>query len=118
MARTSVTPQQLTLAGLAPTMTAPAGEGADNGDVVDYGRNILVVSNSGTSAVTVTVETPETVDGDLAIADRAVPVAAGATVLIPLTSVHYRQISGPDAGRVYIDYGTGAADLTRAIVSY
>jgi len=118
MARTSVTPQAVTLAGLAPTMTAPAGEGADNGDVVDFGRNLLIVTNSGSAAISVTIETPETIDGDLSISDRVVSVAVGATVLIPLTSRHYQQVSGDDQGRIYIDYGTGAAtDLTRAVVS-
>jgi hypothetical protein len=117
MARTDVTPQALTLAGLAPVMTAPAGTGAGSGDVVDYGRNILVVTNDDANPTIVTVETPETVDGDLEIEDRTVSVAAGATALIPLTSTHYRQLSGADAGRVYIDYSNVTA-VTRAIVSF
>lgn len=117
MARTSVTPQVMGLAGLAPAFTAPAGTTPSTGDVVDYGRNLLVVKNGDTNPCVVTVETPENVDGDLAIADRTVSVAAGATALIPLTSPHYRQLSGTDAGRVYIDY-SNVTSVTRAIVSY
>lgn len=115
MARTSVTPQAMTLDGLAPALTAPT-TGAGNGDVIPYGRNLLVVTNTAASSGTVTVETPELVDGDLQIEDRVVTVPANATALIPLTSPHYRQLSGVDAGSVYVDYS--AATLTRAVVSY
>jgi hypothetical protein len=117
MARTSVTPQAVTLAGLAPNMTAPAGTGPSSGDVVDYGRNFLIVKNGDTNPSVVTVETPESVDGDLAIADRTVTVAAGALELIPLTSVHYKQLTGTDVGRVYVDY-SNVTNVTRAVVSF
>jgi hypothetical protein len=106
----------MTLVGLAPTLTAPAAIGAAGGDVVDFGRNILVVVNGSASALAVTVETPETVDG-LAIEDREVSVAAGKTALIPLYSPHYKQLSGADTGRVYIDYDA-VTTITRAIVSF
>lgn len=121
MARTSVTTQPIVLAGLVPTMTAPAGTGSTSGDIVDVGRNMLVVKNADASSMTVTVETPETIDGDLDIEDRTVTVAAGATAYIPLTSTHYRQTaasatSPTDVGRAYVDYSS-VTSLTRAVVS-
>lgn len=121
MARVDVTTQAMVAAGLAPVLTSPT---IDN-DVVDVGRNFLMVANAGAAAVTVTIETPETVDG-LDIADRTVSVAAGATELIPLTSTHYRQTTASadaavDAGRAYVNYTPGAGDtvddITRAVVS-
>lgn len=115
MARTSVTTQPIVFAGLVPSMTAPAGTGSTSGDIVDVGRNILVVKNGDVSSMTVTVETPETVDG-LDIADRTVTVAAGATAYIPLTSTHYRQpVGSADAGRAYVDYSS-VTSVTRAVM--
>lgn len=122
MARVSQTTQVMALAGLAPVLTSPT---VDN-DVVDVGRVFLMVKNAGAAAATVVVETPETVDGDLAIADRTVSVAAGATELIPVTSNHYRQTAASaaapaDIGRAYVDYTPGGgdvlSDITRAVVS-
>ncbi|HEY9353005.1 MAG TPA: hypothetical protein VIP28_07140, partial [Nocardioides sp.] len=47
---------------------------------------LLVVKNTDASSKTVTLATPETVDGDLAVADRAVTVAATTGLsLIPIT---------------------------------
>jgi hypothetical protein len=106
----------MVLAGLAPVLTAPT---VDN-DVVDVGRCFLMVDNASGSSVTVTVVTPETVDG-LAITDRAVAVAAGGIELIPLTSTHYRQSAASadvpsDAGRAYVNY-SAVASVTRGVIS-
>ncbi len=75
--------QQISIAGLTPTMVAAAG----GGDTVPAGdRNFLLVRNGGGSGITVTVTTPGTVGG-LAIADATVSVGAGADKLIgPLTA--------------------------------
>lgn len=70
------------------------------GDACATGSDVkLLVKNGDASSHTVTLVTPGTVDGDLAIADRAVTVAAGATVAVPVTD-RYR------------DPATGLASLT------
>jgi len=60
---------------------------------------LLVVNNADASAHTVTLATPGTVDG-LAVADRAVEVAAGTEAVIPVTD-RYRDSS---TGRCAITY--------------
>lgn len=70
------------------------------GDQCATGSDVkLLVKNGDVASHTVTLVTPGTVDGDLAIADRAVTVAAGATVAVPVTD-RYR------------DPATGLASLT------
>ncbi|TDP97648.1 hypothetical protein [Labedaea rhizosphaerae] len=114
MARTSVAAQSVPGAGLKPTLTAPTVDG----DVVPVGRYYLAVVNAGSGAITVTVQTPEKVSGDLDVAERvvAVPVDPVPT-LIPLSSTAYRRpIGGPDPGRAYVDY-SAVASVTRAVVT-
>ncbi|MFF3857529.1 hypothetical protein [Micromonospora sp. NPDC002575] len=60
---------------------------------------LLLVRNGDSSSHTVTLVTPGTVNG-LAIADRPVPVAAGAVEAIPVTN-DYRN---PATGRASITY--------------
>lgn len=60
---------------------------------------LLVVNNADASSHTVTLATPGTVDG-LAVADRAIPVAAGAEAVIPVTD-RYRDSA---TGRCSITY--------------
>lgn len=113
--RVSVTTQPVPLAGLALVHTAPTVDG----DIVDVGRgDFLSVINGGGASITVTVQTPGVVDGDLAIADRTVTVPVGTTPkLIPLTSNQYKQAVGSaDAGRAYVDY-SAIASVTRAVGS-
>lgn len=75
---------------------------AGGGDDCEAGAGvILIVKNTDASTKTVTLVTPETVDGDLAVADRAVVVAATTGFeLIPVTS-RYRD---PVTGRASITY--------------
>jgi hypothetical protein len=75
----------------------PATSGGD--DAPTGAGVLLVVKNADASSHTVTLVTPGTVNG-LAIADRAVAVAAGKTELIPLTA-DYRD---PATGRAAITY--------------
>lgn len=71
------------------------------GDDAQTGAGVvLVVKNADASSHTVTLVTPGTVDGDLAVTDRAITVAAGKTELIPLTGT-YRN---PSTGRANITY--------------
>jgi len=71
------------------------------GDTAATGAGVLLaVKNADAASHTVTVATPQVVDGDLAVADRAVVVPAGSTVLIPLTA-RYRD---PATGLAAITY--------------
>lgn len=105
MAALSTTVAPLT--GGTVTFTAAAG----GGDTCQTGAGVLLlVKNGDSSDHTVTLATPGTVNG-LAIADRAVVVAAGAEVAIPITS-DYRD---PSTGRCAITYD-GVTSVTVAVV--
>jgi len=113
VARQSVTTQPVPLSGLALAHTAPNADG----DIVDVVRGgFLSVINGGTGPITVTVQTPGLVDGDLAIADRTVTVPVGTTPkLIPLTSAKYKQpVGDANAGRALVDY-SAVTSVTRAV---
>lgn len=115
MARVDVTTEEITRAGLVPTLTAPTVDG----DVVDAGRVALMVTNNGAAAHTVTVQSPVTVDG-LDVEELTVSVAVGDTVLIgPWPRRTFGRPAGTaDEGRVYVDYDTGSdADLVRTAVT-
>ncbi|WP_432124061.1 hypothetical protein [Streptomyces sp. C10-9-1] len=78
----------------------PFASAAGGGDDCQTGTGVLLmVRNGDSSSHTVTLVTPGTVNG-LAIADRPVPVAAGAVAAIPVTS-DYRD---PSTGRASITY--------------
>lgn len=114
-ARLTPATQPMTLGGLLPTYSAVSADG----DVAEVGRTFLSVINGGGAPITVTVQTPGVVDGDLAIADRVVTVPVGTTPkLIPLTSTNYRQpvAAVADAGKAYVDY-SATTSVTRAVVS-
>lgn len=96
------------MAALATTVVPLAGvrfddklvAAAGGGDTAQTGAGVfLVVKNGDSGAHTVTIATPETVDG-LAVADRALAVAAGQTAVIPVTD-RYRN---PSTGRAAITY--------------
>lgn len=82
---------------------------AGGGDTCETGKNVkLLVRNGGATTPTVTIATPETVDGDLAVADRVVTIPANATLFaIPVTD-RYRN---PSTGRANITYSS-PTDLT------
>ncbi|WP_327047291.1 hypothetical protein OG320_05200 [Microbispora sp. NBC_01189] len=97
----TLTTQVIPLTGLAIAFTNAAG----GGDQCATGDGVaLLVRNNDASATTVTLVTPEQIDGDLAVADRAVSVAAGATAAIPMTSR-------------YLDPATGLASITYSKVT-
>ena len=76
-----------------------------SGDQCATGEDVkLLVKNGAGSSITGTLGTPGTVDGDLAIADRTVTVAAGATGGIRVTD-RYR------------DPATGLASVTWSSVT-
>jgi hypothetical protein len=94
MAALSTTVVPLTGAAVAYTAAAGGGDTCQTG-----GGVLLLVKNDDASPHTVTLVTPGSFKG-LAIADRAVAVAAGAEVAIPVTT-DYRD---PATGRASITY--------------
>lgn len=86
----TVATQVVPVTGLTPAYSA-ASAGGDK--VAPSDRTVLHVKNGSAGAVTVTLVTPGTLQGDLAIADRAVSVAAGAESFIAVTD-DYRGSDG------------------------
>lgn len=103
----ALTTTVMPLGGAAVSYTAAAS----GGDTCLTGAGVLLlVKNGDSGAHTVTLATPGTVNG-LAIADRAVSVAAGAEVGIPVTG-DYRD---PSTGLASITYD-GVTSVTVAVV--
>lgn len=96
-------------AGAAITFGNAAASGGDK-CVPGDGVKLLVKNGSG-SSITVTLTTPGAVDGDLAIADRTLAVAAGVTSGIPITD-RYRD---PATGLASIGYSS-ATTVTVAVI--
>jgi hypothetical protein len=86
-----------------------AGSGGDKSAVGD--GVVLIVKNGDSSAHTVTMATPGTVDS-LAVADRAVAVAAGDTGYIPVLD-EYRD---PSDGLAHFTYDATPSTLTVAVI--
>lgn len=72
MARTTLTVQNIDRVGLTPALAAA---NADGSSFANDGRTYLQVKNGSGAPITVTVQTPGTVDG-LAVADLTVTVPA------------------------------------------
>lgn len=73
----------------------------------------LLVRNTDGSSKTVTLATPQTVDGDLAVADRTFTVAATSGIhVIPVPDL-YRN---PATGRAAITYPDGVTGLSVCVV--
>ena len=82
------------------TLTLVAASGG--GDKCAAGAGcFLVVTNGGGSSITVTLVTPQVERGDLALADRAVTVAAGATKVIAVPDFY---ANPADSGLCSITY--------------
>lgn len=97
MARTALTVNQISRAGVA---LGPTAANVDGHSLVHYDNLILYVANGGGSPITVTIQTPGTVDS-LAVADRTVTVPNGSNRFIgPFPKAHYRQSDGT----VYVDF--------------
>ncbi len=81
------------------SVTANLTAASAGGDTAPVGPGrVLAVRNADAAPHTVTIATPGTVSG-LAVADAVMPVAAGATSLIPLVAA----MRGTD-GRAHITY--------------
>lgn len=91
MARTAITPQKASSAGLALAMEP----GNVDGHSVPIERGvILVVTNGSAGTINATLVTPGSADGDLALPDRVVAVPAGATRYFGNLDAVYRQVDG------------------------
>lgn len=101
MARTALTVTPITRTGTAATLTAA---NVDGHSVANNGRSIYIeVNNGGAGAITVTVQTPQQVNG-LAVAELAVTLNAGERKKIgPFPKATFDQ-SGADAGKVFVDF--------------
>lgn len=80
----------------------------EGGDTVPGGVLLAVTNSHATNPRTVTLVTAPVVDGDLAIADRAIVVAALTTEIVRVP----RSYQDPETGRVSITYSDDAADIT------
>lgn len=107
MARTALTAQSVTSAGLTPSYAAA---NVDGHSYQPTAGRLLHVKNGGAGSITVTLPTPGTVDG-LAVSDRTVTIGAGAEKLIGVgRGAAYRQ----DGGVVYVDF-SGVTSVTVAL---
>jgi|SRR5215217_3615713 len=113
MARVSVTTQPVTRTGTATVLTGPTVDG----DIIDTGRTMLYVLNGSGAPITVTVQTPLTVDG-LDVADLTVTVpAAGFRIIGPFpVGTFGRAYGDANAGRAYVDYSS-VTSVTRGVIS-
>lgn len=99
MARTDLTAQQIARTGLAPSYVA--ADGSNQNAFFNDGRTFLHVKNGGGSSITVTIDTPITVDGVLAVGNLAVGVTNGQERFIgPFPTNIYNQSDG----RVHVDW--------------
>ena len=106
MARTAVTPQNVTSAGVV-LATEPANV---DGNSIKTGT-LFQVTNGSAASINVTVVTPGLIDGDLAIPDRVIAVAAAATRLIGRLGPVYHQSDGT----VHINYSAVTSVTVAAI---
>lgn len=112
MARTSVTTQSITRAGLNFALTAPVADG----DIIDAGNVELVVTNGSGSPITVTMQTSYTYEG-LDLEDEVATVAAGGTRSFgPFPAGLFAQAADAAVGpsKVLVDY-SAVTSVTRGV---
>lgn len=85
----TVATQTVTSSGL----TATANTASGGGDKVRPGSILRVINGSG-SSITLTMATPQLVDGDLAVADRTVSVGAGAAKYVHASNLYRNKADG------------------------
>ena len=114
MARTALTPQNITKVGIAPTYGAPDAAGSI---IPGDGRTFLHFKNTG-AVLTVTVQTAYTPPGETLVAHtKVVPATTGDVMIGPFEPWIFNRASGvADPGTVYIDY-TAVAGLTVACLT-
>lgn len=108
MARTVITPQKAASAGLA-LATEP---GNVDGHSLPIERGVVLLVNNGSAgSINVTLVTPGSADGDLALPDRVVAVPAGASRYFGNLDAVYRQLDGT----VHVDLSAVASVTVAAI---
>ncbi|MFC5996949.1 hypothetical protein ACFQE5_22315 [Pseudonocardia hispaniensis] len=106
--------QSIVNTGVNPALVAASA----GGDKVAPGAGVfLEVANGGAAPITVTLVTPQTVDGDLAVADRAVSVPNGESRLIAVPASLYRNPSDGLASITYSDTTSVTVGAFRASVA-
>lgn len=92
MARTEITVQDVSLAGVTPTFAAAF---VDGNMFKNDGNVIIEVKNTGGASVNVTIQTPAKVGGiDLAEVIVAVPATTGHKVIGPFDPSIFNQAGG------------------------
>lgn len=106
------------MALLTTTVVGLTGQRYDNlltaanaSDTAETGGGVLLLVRTAGTITTVTLVTPETVDGDLAVADRAVATVATGDTMIPISS-RYRD---PATGLATINFSP-TTSVTRCVV--
>jgi len=109
MARTEITVQQSSLAGITPTFNAAI---ADGHMFKNDGNVIIEVKNAAGADVTVTIQTPAKVQGiDLAEITVTVPATTGHKLIGPFDPSLFNQSNG----MVYVDYSSATAVTIMAV---
>lgn len=94
-----------TMAGT--TWTPTPATLTDGNSFANDGHRALWVNNASGGVLTITFDTPGTVDSDLAVPQRTVTVANGAAELIgKFDPAVYNQRSGVDSGKVLVTWST------------
>jgi hypothetical protein len=94
------------LAGVQLTFTA-----ANASDTLPGGQGVkIIVNNASGAGITVTLVTPETVEGTLAVGDRAITVGAGTLWEIPVPS----RYNDPTTGLTTVTF-SATATVTYAV---
>ena len=107
----TLTVQTGTSAGVALTFNTAAA-GGDEVPNTDGTTVLLLRNGHATNPRTITIATPETRDSNLAVADRAITVAAlTTTVVTDLNPTHYTKST---TGRMALTNTDSAADITVA----
>ena len=96
---------------LGATITPVSAAGGGD-TMVGGSARFLYVNNGGGSPITVTLATPETVEGALAVADRAITVTNATFRIIPVPS----RYNDPSTGLTSITY-SGVTSVTVAAVA-
>lgn len=110
MARTVMTPKDVTRAGV--TYALAAVDAVNGNYFTNNGRCALHVNNASAGSINVTITTPTTVDGN-AVADLVVAVGAGVEKII---GVFPPTLYNTD-GEVYVDWSSGTS-VTAAVIRF
>ena len=112
MARTALTALSAAVTGLNLTdnLTAAIADGHKFANPL--GKTMFYAYNSSGGSITVTIQTPQTVEG-LAVAENAVAIAAGKSYLFDGLK---RSTFNQSDGTVYVDY-SAHADLSVAAIN-